>query len=710
MALKRLENNWTSSSISPLAYHPKYLKICHHKTKVSGLIIFMANSSHSPSISELNGSPGIPHKLIVRLPNLLGNFLLYLFAYTLVYWLKYNNIELGAKFTNFLFLYIAAWVTGGVISGKFRFQSLTSLNTCLNQCYTSLLISLGVVAFLLAEFSVTISRLVVIGSFFSALIIEIALFLIKNRNITVSKSPSKKRFSVAAPIIDFLLLSWVFYFLYDQKVGFNNIDENQIILLLGTYLSWFLSAIITHQFTSFTEKTNVWSAISLQLKFYLLIVALMSFIVYILQIDQNYRTLYLTAIIIYASWSFIVMLFLYIDKLPQKTDDVTTDFLHAFEIKAPKIQRVNKDIPDTKYKLFGHAPKASPLPEKLEFIYFKKYPEVFSFLERKLHLNTFEIDKTTILKSRDPYNVSVFPENYLELFINLHKINDIRRINKYFIEVNNRLCEGGIFVGNFEPIKYRYERFRKKYPFILANVLYLFDFLWKRAAPKLPIVRKIYFILTKGQDRALPLAEGLGRLYYCGFEIIDLKVMDNLCYFVAKKIDSPSEDENPSISPIIKMRRQGQNGNTVFVYKVRTMHPYSEYLQEFIYNNNSLQDGGKFNKDFRITKWGAVFRKLWIDELPMLVNFIKGELKFVGVRPISEQYLSLYDEEFRKKRMSYKPGLVPPYYADMPKNISEIILSEKKYLDEYDKYKIKTDIKYFLKAFYNIVVNKERSR
>jgi len=92
-----------------------------------------------------------------------------------------------------------------------------------------------------------------------------------------------------------------------------------------------------------------------------------------------------------------------------------------------------------------------------------------------------------------------------------------------------------------------------------------------------------------------------------------------------------------------------------------------------------------------------------------LVNLAKGDLKIVGVRPISKQYLNLYNEEFRKIRINYKPGLVPPYYADMPKNLSEIIESEKKYLDEYDRNEIKTDVKYFFKAFNNIVIKKERS-
>ncbi|GMR25347.1 MAG: hypothetical protein BMS9Abin39_0638 [Ignavibacteria bacterium] len=670
----------------------------------------MANSTNSASLSQLNGSPEILRRIIARIPRLLGNLLIYLAAFTLVYYFKYNNIAISGSHFNFIFIYLTAWAVGGMISGKFRFQTISTLQSCLSKYYTSLLISLGIAAFLLAEIeSASISRLVVVGSFFSAMLTEIAIFSFKNRAQLEKARKIKKKISIVAPLIDFLLLSWVLFFLYDYKIGFNNVDENQIILLSGTYLSWLLSAIITHQFTAFSEKTNVWSAISLQLKFYLLIVALMSFIVYILQIEPYYRTLYLAAIVVYSAWSFIVMLFLYIDKLPQKTDDVAADFLHAYEIKAPAIPRQEKEVTNTKYKLIRNTENESPLAQKLEFIYFKEYPEIFTFLERTLDLNTFDINNTTIVKSRNLYNVEVFPENYLELFINLHKINDIRRINEYFIEINKRMCNGGIFAGNFEPIKYRYDRFRNKYPFLLANTLYLFDFLWKRAAPKLPIIRKIYYILTNGQDRALSLAEGLGRLYYCGFEIIDLKVINNLCYFVAKKISIPSSDTNPSFSLIIKMKREGKNNKLVYVYKLRTMHPYSEYLQEFVYNNNNLQVGGKFDKDFRITKWGAVFRKLWIDELPMLVNLAKGDLKLVGVRPISKQYLSLYNEEFRKRRMNYKPGLVPPYYADMPKNISEIMQSEQNYLNEFDKNKIKTDAKYFFKAFNNIVIKKARS-
>ena len=59
---------------------------------------------------------------------------------------------------------------------------------------------------------------------------------------------------------------------------------------------------------------------------------------------------------------------------------------------------------------------------------------------------------------------------------------------------------------------------------------------------------------------------------------------------------------------------------------------------------------GKIKDDFRMTRWAKIFRKYWLDELPMLINLIKGDVKLVGVRPLSKHYLSLYSEELIQKR------------------------------------------------------------
>ena len=154
----------------------------------------------------------------------------------------------------------------------------------------------------------------------------------------------------------------------------------------------------------------------------------------------------------------------------------------------------------------------------------------------------------------------------------------------------------------------------------------------------------------------------------------------------------------------------GKNGIMFEVYKMRTMYPYSEYLQSYIYEKNDLKEGGKFNRDIRINTIGRFMRKYWIDELPMIYNWLRREMKLVGVRPLSQHYFNLYSRELQEKRVKFKPGLMPPFYADMPKTLDEIQASELKYLNECEtKGTFKTDVKYFFLIIRNIFIKKARS-
>jgi lipopolysaccharide/colanic/teichoic acid biosynthesis glycosyltransferase len=105
-----------------------------------------------------------------------------------------------------------------------------------------------------------------------------------------------------------------------------------------------------------------------------------------------------------------------------------------------------------------------------------------------------------------------------------------------------------------------------------------------------------------------------------------------------------------------------------------------------------------------------LFRRLWIDELPQIVNFFRGDLALVGVRALSEHYFELYPKDLQDLRTQFKPGLVPPYYADMPKSFEEIVDSERRYLQSKQKRPFTTDVKYLSKAVWNIVVKKARSQ
>jgi lipopolysaccharide/colanic/teichoic acid biosynthesis glycosyltransferase len=332
--------------------------------------------------------------------------------------------------------------------------------------------------------------------------------------------------------------------------------------------------------------------------------------------------------------------------------------------------------------------------------------DVYNYLSNYAELNH---PCTNVVSTTSTFNLKIFQNQQIQKLVNLKKINDIRHINK-FLEVSNEvLPPGGLFMGCAETMGQRKARILKKFPPVLNYLYYTADFILKRVFPKLPLTKKIYFFLTGGRNRVLSRPEVLGRLYSCGFELLDDQFINNKYYFVAKKIRDPYFDPHPSYGLIVKMRRIGKDGKLINVYKFRTMHPYSEYIQDYLYKKNNLSNTGKFQNDFRITSIGRFLRKFWLDEIPMILNLFKGDIKLFGVRPISEQYLSLYPEDFKEIRSQYKPGLFPPYYADMPESLVDIVLSEKKYLEEYSKHPFKTDLKYFIKVIKNILLRKARS-
>ncbi len=314
-----------------------------------------------------------------------------------------------------------------------------------------------------------------------------------------------------------------------------------------------------------------------------------------------------------------------------------------------------------------------------------------------------------IISSNSRLNVLSYPSDNIQTILNLQRVNNHRYVNKFFEAVNEKLPMGGFYAGLADTRELRKKRFLKRFTPFLGYLLYIFDFIFNRVIPKIPVVRKIYFSITKGRNRIMSRAEVLGRLYSCGFKVVNEKYIGDLLYFVVRKNGQPVFDNMPTYGPLVRLRRIGKNQKTIGVYKMRTMHPYSEYIQEYIYNNNHVQKGGKIANDYRVTSWGRIMRKLWIDELPMFINLVKGDLKLFGVRPLSMHMFSTYPEHLQKLRTRYKPGLVPPFYADLPTTEEEIYHSEEKYLRAYRRSPFKTDFVYFFKAFYNIVFKKARS-
>lgn len=104
--------------------------------------------------------------------------------------------------------------------------------------------------------------------------------------------------------------------------------------------------------------------------------------------------------------------------------------------------------------------------------------------------------------------------------------------------------------------------------------------------------------------------------------------------------------------------RNGLNGKVFRMWKFRTMFQNAPELREQLGVQNEL-DGPAFKmkNDTRVTRVGRALRRTNLDELPQLVNILKGEMSFVGPRPLPTYETALLNEQ-QKRRMSVKPGLV----------------------------------------------------
>jgi lipopolysaccharide/colanic/teichoic acid biosynthesis glycosyltransferase len=113
-----------------------------------------------------------------------------------------------------------------------------------------------------------------------------------------------------------------------------------------------------------------------------------------------------------------------------------------------------------------------------------------------------------------------------------------------------------------------------------------------------------------------------------------------LIVMILIKIDSPG-------AIFFRYERIGENGKPFYPFKFRTM------------KEGAIKEGWGYNvaeNDERITKIGKFLREWGIDELPQLINVLRGEMSLVGPRPTFKYQVEKYDE-FQKKRLLVKPGI-----------------------------------------------------
>lgn len=137
------------------------------------------------------------------------------------------------------------------------------------------------------------------------------------------------------------------------------------------------------------------------------------------------------------------------------------------------------------------------------------------------------------------------------------------------------------------------------------------------------------------------------------FSLLALPVLSPLLLLTAIAIYV----DDPHGSPIFRQTRCGKDGKPFRMYKFRSMYvDAEEQLEELLQYNEMDGPVFKIRDDRRITRVGRFIRRTGIDELPQLVNVLKGDMSIVGPRPPLPREVALYTER-QRRRLCVRPGL-----------------------------------------------------
>lgn len=134
---------------------------------------------------------------------------------------------------------------------------------------------------------------------------------------------------------------------------------------------------------------------------------------------------------------------------------------------------------------------------------------------------------------------------------------------------------------------------------------------------------------------------------------------------------------------LFRQRRAGKDGEPFTMLKFRTMIADAEQrLGELVDLERLDEPAFKIPDDPRVTRAGRVLRRTSLDELPQLINVLRGDMSLVGPRPEEEAVVALYDER-QRIRLAVKPGLTGPMqvYGRGDLTFEERLAMERDYLD-----------------------------
>lgn len=162
------------------------------------------------------------------------------------------------------------------------------------------------------------------------------------------------------------------------------------------------------------------------------------------------------------------------------------------------------------------------------------------------------------------------------------------------------------------------------------------------------------------------------------------------------------------VGPFFVQPRVGKGGSEFLAYKIRTMRPGATISQQELQRGHENGAFGKISNDSRVTPLGQILRRYWLDEVPQILNVLKGDLALVGWRPLTRADLDSYPDDFQKEYCKHKPALISILYATDASGRSEVLTEARNYFKQLQEHPFKTKLSYFGRALWGVLVHGRR--
>lgn len=408
---------------------------------------------------------------------------LLLLAFALTHLLNYRNFAFAGKSIQLFYLHLLIWLAVTLFSGKVSRLPRLSIPMGASLLAQAAVTSLFLLSLVIVGLHYTFhSRAMAYGTLVAFLILELAAFVswqlfsgpIPHIKTTAPDLPLAANLSRRLFLVDFvafLLAFTVAEFFFHGYITLT-LRFDRLLIQLGLWLG---SSLASGKFRG-DNLDGFDNALGAVLRSALFMAAGLALFVFLFRLEVP-SLAFVFEPILFLTVLEIPLFWLYCSY--RKNKNITNDIEDTAEV-ATLIGQV-KDQPLLKpaSKRTVTDPAREKLRHALEFL----KSGMFEFLEKYLDLEKIDRADCVLLSTDNLFNLEVLEEEGSRLIVNLHKINDVRWFNRYFLLAHRKLQTDGYLVGMAQTPTTHLEYYRQRYPHWLAACFYGGNFLWRRVFP-----------------------------------------------------------------------------------------------------------------------------------------------------------------------------------------------------------------------------------